>query len=94
MAAAKKDEHIQKVADYYNEKVPVFVRRPEGSKDNFFTVTLNGINYQIRYGVEVMVPRSVKLIIEESERNRERAEEAAQEKAQAFADGIASLGTR
>lgn len=78
MAAAKKDEHEKKVQDYYNEKVPVFIRRPEGVKDNSCTITLNGKNYQILYNTEVMVPRCVALIVEESERNERIAEENVQ----------------
>ena len=42
MAVAKKDEHEKKVQDYYNEKVPVFIRRPEGVRDNSCTITLIG----------------------------------------------------
>lgn len=78
MATAKKDEHEKKVQDYYNEKVPVFIRRPEGVKDNSCTITLNGKNYQILYNTEVMVPRCVALIAEESERNERIAEENVQ----------------
>lgn len=78
MAAAKKDEHEKKVQDYYNEKVPVFIRRPEGVRDNSCTITLNGKNYQILYNTEVMVPRCVALIVEESERNEQIAAENVQ----------------
>lgn len=78
MATAKKDEHEKKVQDYYNEKVPVFIRRPEGVKDNSCTITLNGKNYQILYNTEVMVPRCVALIAEEAERNERIAEENVQ----------------
>ena len=78
MAVAKKDEHEKKVQDYYNEKVPVFIRRPEGVRDNSCTITLNGKNYQILYNTEVMVPRCVALIVEESERNEQIAAENVQ----------------
>lgn len=78
MATVKKDEHEKKVQDYYNEKVPVFIRRPEGVKDNSCTITLNGKNYQILYNTEVMVPRCVALIAEEAERNERIAEENVQ----------------
>lgn len=78
--------------DFYNEKVAVTVRRPEGTKENFCTVTVNGVNYQIAYGKEVFVPRFVKLILDESDRNRETAEEASEELAQQFINGKAALG--
>ncbi len=78
MAAAKNNNHVSKVQEFYNEKVPVFIRRPEGVKDNSCTITLNGRNYQILYNTEVMVPRCVALIAEESERNERIAEENVQ----------------
>lgn len=78
--------------EFYEEKVSVRVERPEGIKEDSFTVTLNGKNYQIRYGVDVKVPRAVKLIIEESARNRMAAEDKAAEAAQAFLDGKTALG--
>lgn len=87
-------EHEKELEEYHNEKVPVMVRRPEGIKDNFCTVTINGINYQIEYGKEVLVPRSVKFILDEAERNRERAEERSAQMIQDFASGKASLGER
>lgn len=62
---------------YLNELVEVYVRKPEGEADNAFVVTLNGVNYQIRYGERVKVPRKVSLIIEESDRNMAKADEAA-----------------
>lgn len=78
--------------DFYNEKVAVTVRRPEGTKENFCTVTVNGVNYQIAYGKEVFVPRFVKLILDESDRNRETAEEASAELVQQFINGKSALG--
>ena len=62
---------------YLNELVEVYVRKPEGEADNAFVVTLNGVNYQIRDGEKVKVPRKVALIIEESDRNMAKADEAA-----------------
>lgn len=78
MAASKSNNHESRLQDYYNEKVPVFIRRPEGVKDNSCTITLNGKNYQILYNTEVMAPRCVALIVEESERNERIAEENVQ----------------
>lgn len=76
--AAIKNNHESKVQEFYNEKVPVFIRRPEGVKDNSCTITLNGKNFQILYNTEVMVPRCIALIVEESERNERIAEENVQ----------------
>jgi hypothetical protein len=60
---------------FYEEKVPVLLRRPAGAPiGSSHTVTVNGKNYQIRYDEEVMVPRKVKLIIEEKEKNERLAE--------------------
>ncbi|MBS6831696.1 MAG: hypothetical protein KH216_02500 [Clostridiales bacterium] len=44
------------------------------------TVTVNGVNYQIRRGVQVTVPRKVALVLE-----RSRMQEA---EAQAFMDSL------
>ena len=68
-------DNEKRLQEYYNEKVPVFIRRPEGVKDTSCTITLNGKNYQIQYNKQVMVPRCVALIAEESERNERIAEE-------------------
>ena len=76
--AATKNNHESKVQEFYNEKVPVFIRRPEGVKDNSCTITLNGKNFQILYNTEVMVRRCIALIVEESERNERIAEENVQ----------------
>ena len=62
---------------YLDELVEVYVRKPEGEADNAFVVTLNGVNYQIRYGEKVKDPRKVAVIIEESDRNMAKADEAA-----------------
>ena len=72
---AKKKSTIDKMENYYNEKVSVIMRRPPDVKaGESHTVTLNGVNYQIMYDEEVMVPRKVKLIIDEKERNEKLAE--------------------
>ena len=62
---------------YLSELVEIFVRKPEGEESNAFVITLNGVNYQIRYGEKVKVPRKVALVLEESERNIAKADEAA-----------------
>ncbi|MBQ2663117.1 MAG: hypothetical protein IJP94_08025 [Clostridia bacterium] len=64
--AVKKPE---KKVDYWDELVPVTVRRPEGEAADSMTVTHNGKNFQIQYNKEVMVPRKVAEIIHQSEDN-------------------------
>lgn len=78
----------EETEQFYEEKVPVLLRRPAGEPIGAsHTVTLNGKNYQIMYDEEVMVPRKVKLIIEEKLRNEKLAEMRMAE----FANKIKSL---
>ena len=49
---------------FYSEPVPVTLIKDNWKKKDDLTVTVNGTNYQIKRGVEVMVPRSVALAIE------------------------------
>lgn len=64
-----------KKIDYWDEPVPVTVKRPEGETANSLTVTHNGKNYQIQYNKEVMVPRKIAEIIHQSDENMAIAEE-------------------
>lgn len=59
--------------EYLKEKVPYIVKRPEGSKEEFTTVTVNGKNYQIAYNKTVMIPRFVKEIIDNSDKASDEA---------------------
>lgn len=72
-AAEKEKKHREELEAYYNEKVEVYVHKPEYETENSVTVTHNGRNWQIMYNKRVTVPRYIALIIEESERNREIA---------------------
>lgn len=72
---AKKKTIEEQMESYYNEKVKVCMRRPPDVKaGESHTVTINGVNYQIMYDEEVMVPRKVALVIEEKMRNEAIAE--------------------
>lgn len=73
--ATAKNNHEQKVRDYYEEKVPVYIPRPEGEPEDSVTITLNGTNYQIQYDTEVTVPRKIALIVEESKKNKKNADD-------------------
>ncbi len=65
----------QEQENFYEEKVPVMLRRPAGEPiGSSQTVTINGKNYQIMYDEEVLVPRKVKLVIDEKLRNEKYAE--------------------
>jgi hypothetical protein len=55
---------------YLNEKVPVTV-----SSENDITVTLNGINYRIKKGQTVEIPRKAAMIIEQAAEQSSAAEE-------------------
>ncbi len=77
--------------DYLNERVPVTLHRPESEKKEFRTVSVNGVNYQIAYGKQVLVPRFVAEIIKESEKNEEIAKNNADEYANNFIAGKSSL---
>ncbi len=65
---------------YYNESVPVMLVKDNAKYKDDVTVTVNGVNYQIRRGVQVMVPRKVALVLE-----RSRMQEA---EAQAYMDSL------
>lgn len=58
----------ESVEAYYNERVPVMLLRDNSKYKDDVTVTVNGTNFQIKRGVQVMVPRSVALVLERSHR--------------------------
>lgn len=66
--------------NYYNELVPVMLIKDNAKYKDDLTVTVNGTNYQIQRGVQVMVPRKVALTLERS-RNQEL-------EAQAYMDSL------
>lgn len=78
-AAEKERKHNEELETYYNERVKVFIPKPEGEKENSITVTHNGVNFQIMYDREVEVPRYVALIIDESKKNKDYANTRADE---------------
>lgn len=57
---------------YLNERVPILI--PRGPNDPAtYTVTHNGVSYQIKRGDTVMIPRKVKNIIDRSMRQQAMA---------------------
>lgn len=72
---AKKLSIEEELEQFYEEKVPVLIRHPAGEPiGSSQTVTINGKNYQIMFDEEVMVPRKVKLVIDEKLHNEKLAE--------------------
>ena len=65
MAKKKKTVSITTEA-FYKEPVPVMLIKDRNRYKEDVTVTVNGVNYQIRRGVSVMVPRCVALVLERS----------------------------
>ncbi len=59
---------------YYNELVPVMLIKDNAKYKDDLTVTVNGTNYQIQRGVQVMVPRKVALTIERSHKQELEAQ--------------------
>ncbi|MDO5398137.1 MAG: hypothetical protein Q4G33_09405 [bacterium] len=76
------------------ERVPYFVRKPEGlaRSETHFVVTLNGKNYRYAYNTELMIPRCIREILESKARMQERAENRAAELRTGSGGGV-NLGT-
>ena len=91
MAKKTEQKNTMTKEDYLKERVPVTLKRPESEKKEFRTVSVNGINYQIAYGKQVLVPRFVAEIIKESEKNEQIAQSNADSRAKEFAEGISTL---
>lgn len=74
MAKTKADINKQ-LDDFYSEPVPLMLIKDKSRKKDDLTVTVNGVNYQIKRGVPVTVPRCVALAVERSHRQEIAAEE-------------------
>lgn len=70
--AAAKAEELER---FYSEPVPVMLIKDNAKYKDDVTVTVNGLNYQIQRGVQVMVPRSVALVLERSRKQEIAAQE-------------------
>ena len=57
----------EKLAAYLNEKVPVKLFKDSSRYKDDVYVSVNGHNFQIQRGVEVMVPRYVKEVLDNSD---------------------------
>ena len=56
----------EKIEAFYNELVPVMLIKDNAKYKDDVTVTVNGTNYQLQRGTQVMVPRCVALVLERS----------------------------
>ena len=61
--------------NYYKELVPVMLIKDNFKYKDDVTVTVNGVNYQIQRGVQVMVPRCVALALERARKQEMDARE-------------------
>ena len=66
--AAKKEPAAPQpgTAEWYEEKIPVKLFKDSGKYASDVFVAVNGKGYRIRRGVEVMVPRFVARVLQES----------------------------
>ena len=75
MKMAQTKAKQQTTEEYMNEKIPYVLNKPDGVKDTSRTVTVNGVNYQIQYNKQVMIPRFIAEILEQSRAQELRAQE-------------------
>ena len=75
LMATKKKINTVDTESYYNEPVPVMLIKDNAKYKDDVTVTVNGTNYQIQRGVQVMVPRKVALVLERSYKQEKSAQE-------------------
>ncbi len=70
-------KQVKEKENYWDERVPIYIPRPEMEKSTSRTVTVNGRNYQIAYDTQVKVPRFVAQVVRESMRNTRKAQDRA-----------------
>ena len=73
--ATKAKTKAEKIDAFYKEPVPVMLIKDNVKYKDDVTVTVNGTNYQIQRGVQVMVPRCVALVLERSRLQELKAQE-------------------
>lgn len=66
MAQKKLKSQVNELEKFYDEKVPVMLIKDNAKYKDDLTVTLNGTNYRLQRGVQIMLPRRVALVIERS----------------------------
>ena len=89
---AAKGNAGETAADYLNRLEPVsHIQDNQNYKDDV-TVTYNGVNYQIQRGKQVMVPKFLKLILEESYRQQMAAADFSANLSESFEQKTKQLG--
>ncbi len=67
MAQKKKlKSQVAELEKFYDEPVPIMLIKDNAKYKDDLTVTLNGTNYRLQRGVQIMLPRKVALVIERS----------------------------
>lgn len=61
--------------EFYQEPVPLMIHKDKLKQNEDLTVTVNGVNYQIKRGIPVTVPRCVALAVERSHKQEIAADE-------------------
>ena len=74
MAMTKKQKQEAELEAFYNEPVPVMLVKDNWKHKDDLTVTVNGVNYQIKRGESVTVPRKVALAVERADKQAAAAE--------------------
>ena len=74
MAMTKQQKHEAELEAFYNEPVPVMLVKDNWKNKDDLTVTVNGVNYQIKRGESVTVPRKVALAVERADKQAAAAE--------------------
>ena len=70
----KKQKYEAELEQFYNELVPIMLVKDNWKYKDDLTVTVNGTNYQIKRGQQVMVPRKVALVVERAHKQEIAAE--------------------
>lgn len=65
----------KELENFYMEPVPLMLVKDKSKNKDDLTVTVNGVNYQIKRGIPVTVPRCVALAVERSHKQELAAEE-------------------
>lgn len=80
-----KGKIAENTAEWYEEKVPVRLFKDSSKYQDDVFVSVNGKGYLIQRGVEVMIPRFVAQVLEQSMEQDQRAAELMDQEAAAFA---------
>lgn len=82
----------ESAAEYLNRLEPVMLMKDNQNYKDDVTVTYNGVNYQIQRGKQVMVPKFLKLILEDSHRQQMRAADFSAGLSEAFEQKTKQFG--